>query len=248
MARRCGAPTQDPPSFFNRNDRPPFIAEGTHLLARQRHDSDAARRFEARVGLDWAIDHGCRAWLEPLGSNVPDSRCGHELAGDAGVSGRISDACRVCDQHVAGFEHTLEVKRALRSHSVTQGIVGENDLETRRLAVIPFCLVMRAIGTYDTMPGRNLMPKLCCGRAGSPNAIHIHGEPIGMQRVELVEETADPECGWPIGGKNSNGCQSCLSCFPHCVCKPGHKFRIKTSDRELRPLSCHCVTGASSLN
>src|SRR5262249_54549689 len=152
------------------------------------------------------------------------------------------------DQDVAGFEHTLEVKRALRSHSVTQGIVGENDLETRRLAVIPFCLVMRAIGTYDTMPGRNLMPKLCCGRAGSPNAIHIHGEPIGMQRVELVEETADPECGWPIGGKNSNGCQSCLSCFPHCVCKPGHKFRIKTSDGELRLLSCHCVTGASSLN
>src|SRR5262252_3637783 len=63
MARRCGAPTQDPPSFFNRNDRPPFIAEGTDLLARQRHDSDAARRFEARVGLDWAIDHGCRPWL-----------------------------------------------------------------------------------------------------------------------------------------------------------------------------------------
>ena len=189
MACRCGAPTQDPPSCFNRNDqRPPFIAEGTDLFARQRHGSDPVRRFEARVG-------HCGPWLEPLGGNVSDSRCGHELASDVAISGRISDACRVRDQHSAGFEHALEVKRALRGHGVTQGIVRENDLETRRLAVIPFCLVMRAIGTYDTMPGRNFIPKLCCGRAGPPNAVHIHGEPIGMQRVELVGEAANSESG-----------------------------------------------------
>jgi len=49
--------------LFNRNDqRASFISEGNDLFERERHGSDPARRFEARIGLDWAIDHGCGPW------------------------------------------------------------------------------------------------------------------------------------------------------------------------------------------
>src|SRR5262245_32353742 len=167
MTHLCSAPAQYLPSFFNGNyQRSSFIDEATDLLAR--HDgSHPDGWFESQTGLDWAIDLGYRPWLEP--GNVPHSWCGHEpVSGDA-VRGCVGDAWQLRDQRVAGFEHALEAKRALRGHSITQGIVRENDLETRRLAMIPFCLVMRAIGAHDTVPGRYFIPKLRRVRARPPN-------------------------------------------------------------------------------
>ena len=35
---------------------------------------------DAGLIADWAINHGCVPWLEPLGSNVPNRRRGYELA------------------------------------------------------------------------------------------------------------------------------------------------------------------------
>ena len=43
---------------------------------------------------------------------------------------------------------------------------------------------------HDTVPGCNFIPKLRCRRARPPNAVHIHGEPIGRTVADLVSTMA----------------------------------------------------------
>ena len=64
--------------------------------------------------------------------------------------------------------------------------------------MIPFGVVARTIGTNDAVLGSDLVPQLCFGGARIPDAAHVDGESVGMQRVELVGEAANSECGRSI--------------------------------------------------
>src|SRR5262249_8378049 len=104
----------------------------------------------------------------------------------------------VLDHGIAGLEHALKVERARGAHRLAQGALGRDDLDAGRLTMIPFGVVARTIGTNDTVPGSDLVPQLCFGRARIPDATHVDGESVGVQRVELVGETANSECGRSI--------------------------------------------------
>jgi hypothetical protein len=67
--------------------------------------------------------------------------------------------------------------------------------------VIPFDWAVRTVGANDAMLGRDLVPEVSFGRIGWSDAVHVNGGPVGMKRIELVDESTHPECRRPIGRK-----------------------------------------------
>src|SRR5262249_243125 len=114
----------------------------------------------------------------------------------------------------------------------------------RRLTMIPFRPVARTIRTDDAVPGCDLVPQLRLGRAGRADATHVAGKPVGVERVELVGETADSEGGRPIRREHGREGQPRAACFAYGVFQPNREFGMQTADRQVRALQCHGVTGA----
>src|SRR5262249_21702778 len=104
----------------------------------------------------------------------------------------------ILDDRITGLEHALKVEWTRGVHRLAQGILGRDDLDAGRLAMIPFGVVARTIGTNDAVLGSDLVPQLCFGRARIPDAAHVDRESVGVQGVELVGETANSECGRSI--------------------------------------------------
>ena len=121
-------------------------------------------------------------------------------------------------------------------------------LDARRLAVVPFRPVARTIGTNDAVPGGDFVPKLRFARAGTSDAAHVDGKPIGVQRVELVGEAANSERGRTIGREDSRGLQSGVARFPDRVCQSNDEFRMQTLGRKIRALPRHGVTRIRGLD
>jgi hypothetical protein len=69
--------------------------------------------------------------------------------------------------------------------------------------VIPFGRVVWPIWADHAVPRGYLVPQQSSWRAWRSDPRHIDGEPVGMERVKLVDKAADPECGRPVGRENS---------------------------------------------
>src|SRR5262244_2646989 len=108
------------------------------------------------------------------------------------------------DQGFAGLEHAGRIDRALGRDRRAERIARANDLDPRRLAVVPLCPIVDAIGADDAVLRGNFGPELGFRTAGSPDAVHVHGQAVSMQRIELVAEAADAEGGRPVGREDSS--------------------------------------------
>jgi hypothetical protein len=98
----------------------------------------------------------------------------------AALDQRIGCARLILDQRIAGLEHGLKIEGPRGAHGIAQRILGQDDPDARRLAMIPFGAGARTIGANDAVLGSDLVPQLCFGRAGASDATHIDGEPIGV--------------------------------------------------------------------
>src|SRR5262245_19512254 len=97
------------------------------------------------------------------------------------------------DQMLASVEHFALTYRPLRSDRLAERIFSFDHLDTRRLAMIPFGAVVDAVGTNDAVLGGDPVPELRLRAAGRANSVHVHGQAVGMQGIELVAEAADPK-------------------------------------------------------
>src|SRR5437660_10094931 len=94
----------------------------------------------------------------------------------------------LCHQRVAGFKHLIEANGALRRHRFPKWISGEDYFDAGRLAVIPLDRVTPAIRADDAVLGGDFMPELSLGRSPSPDAIHVHCQTAGVERVEFADK------------------------------------------------------------
>jgi hypothetical protein len=65
----------------------------------------------------------------------------------------------------------------------------------------------------------------------------IDGEPIAVQRIELVGEGTDTEGRGSICGEHSRKGQSRTARFSYGVCQPNDKFRMESFNGDDLPLS-----------
>src|SRR5262245_53188969 len=144
-----------------------------------------------------------------VGGSDPTATLRRERGGSAFLLGlhwsageRSEQTGDALDQSLAGVEHDVRADRALRSDRLAQRIVGADHLDPRRLAMIPLHAIVDSVRTDDAVPSRDLGPELGFRAAGAANSVHVDGEAISVQRVELVRKTADAERGRPIGGKD----------------------------------------------
>src|SRR5262245_64178240 len=99
--------------------------------------------------------------------------------------------------------------------------------------MIPFGVVTMTIGKNDTVLGSDLVPQLCFWVARISDAAHVDRESVGMQRVELVGETANSESGRSISRENSCRRQPGAPRFPNCILQANGEFGINRKSTRL---------------
>src|SRR5215831_630459 len=173
------------------------LLSGGRIWLRMRHRfSGDALRGGGRISFRPAAGRKMPDWLKTTGICF---QCAHRRR--RGPGQRIGRARHILDHAIAGLEHARKVEWARGAHGLAQRVLGRDDLDAGRLAMIPFGVVARTIGTNYAVFGSDLVPQLCFGGARIPDATHVDRESVGVQGVELVGEPANSECGRSISEK-----------------------------------------------
>src|SRR5262249_49400801 len=168
--------------------------------------------------------------------------------GGAAAGDSSKEVAGAFDQGLAGLEHRGRVDRALVLDRRVERIVRANDLDPRRLAVVPLSSIVDAIGANDAVLGSDLRPELGLRTARSADAVHVDGQSVRMQRIELVAESADAERGRPVGREDSNLRQSLFSRLPDRTGQAGGKLGMQATNCHIRALPYHRSTRMSGLD